>query len=111
MNVIIYDYLGVKRLENVRAFMQDESGFAYEPISAENLKNYEGDLVFFAGDGQKTITTYVSENEGWKALRAVKENRVGVIDLTPYAQKGVILLYDQYYQILEALKTAAGIKD
>lgn len=111
MNVIIYDYLGVKRLENVKKFMQDESGLAYEPISAENLRNYEGDLVIFAGDGQKTITTYVSENEGWKALSAVKENRVGVIDLTPFAQKGVILLYNQYRQILEALKTAAGIVD
>lgn len=111
MNVIIYDYLGIKRKENVRAFMQDESGAVYEPISAEKLRDYEGDLVFFAGFGEKTITTYVSENEGWKALNAVKEDRVGIIDISPYAQKGVILLYDQYYQIMLALKTAAQIKD
>ncbi|MBR1891249.1 MAG: ABC transporter substrate-binding protein [Clostridia bacterium] len=111
MNTIIYDYLGVKRLDNVREFMQDESGSVYEPISAENLRNYEGDLVMFAGFGEKKITTYVSENEGWKMLKAVKEDRVGVIDLTPYAQKGVILLYNQYYQIMQALKTAAKITD
>lgn len=108
MNTIIYDYAGLKRLPNVEDFMTDESGMAYEAISSEKLREYEGDLVIFAGFGEKTITTYVSENPGWQALKAVQENRVGVMDITPYAQKGIILLQDQYQQVLDALKTAAG---
>ena len=111
MNTIIYDYAGIGRLPEVEAFMTDESGMAYEAISAEKLKEYEGDLVIYAGFGEKEISTYVSENPGWQALDAVKENRVGIMDITPYAQKGVILLQDQYGQILEALKTAGGIAD
>lgn len=109
MNVILYDYLGIKRLDIVKEFMEDESGIAYEGISSENLINYEGDLVIYAGFGETTITTFVSENPGWQALKAVREDRVGVIDITPYVQKGVILLYNQYAQILNALKTAAKI--
>ena len=106
MNTIIYDYLGLKRLENVEKFMTDESGIAYAAISSESLKEYEGDLVLYAGFGETKVSTYVSENAGWKRLKAVKENRVGVIDITPYAQKGVILLEKQYSQIIEALKVA-----
>lgn len=108
MNVIIYDYLGINRLDNVKEFMEDESGVAYTSISAEDLGKYEGDLIMFAGFDGKEISTYVTENPGWNRLNAVKENRVGVIDITPYGQKGVILLYYQYYQIVDALKTAMG---
>ena len=108
MNVIIYDYLGMKRKDNVILFMQDESSIAYQPISSEKIKDYEGDLVIFAGFGETSISTYVSENVGWKRLKAVIEDRVGVIDITPYAQKGVILLYNQYSQILNALTKAKG---
>lgn len=111
MNTIIYDYAGLQRLDNVKEFMQDESGVAYEAISAEKLKEYEGDLVIYAGFGEDTISTYVTENVGWQSLDAVKEDRVGIIDITPYAQKGVILLHDQYAQVLSALKTAAKISE
>ena len=107
MNTILYDYLGMKRLEKVKEFMEDESGIAYEAISTEKLKEYEGDLVIYAGFGESTISTYVSENVGWQSLNAVIENRVGIIDITPYAQKGVILLEKQYMQIYEALKAAS----
>ena len=106
MNVIIYDYLGIKRKENVDAFMRDESGIAYAAISSEALKDYEGDMVIYAGFGETTISSYVTENAGWKRLDAVRENRVGIIDITPYAQKGIILLYNQYDQIYQALMTA-----
>ena len=109
MNTILYDYVGLKRLPNVEKFMQDESGVAYEAISAEKLMEYEGDLVIYAGFGEGTISTYVTENVGWQSLKAVRENRVGILDITPYAQKGVILLEVQYRQILEALKAAAQI--
>ena len=106
MNTIIFDYLGVNRLDKVKEFMQDESQLAYEPIADSNIKDYEGDLVFFAATGTKTISTYVSEKPGWKMLKAVKENRVGIIDMDVFAQKGAILLYDQYSQILDAFKVA-----
>ena len=106
MNTILFDYVGIKRIPAVEEFMQDESGVAYEAISAENLKQYEGDMVIYAGFGEDTISTYVTENVGWQSLDAVKENRVGIIDITPYAQKGVILLQEQYSQLLAALKTA-----
>lgn len=106
MNTIIFDYLGVNRLDNVKEFMQDESQLAYEPIADSNLKDYEGDLVFFASTGTKTISTYVTEKPGWQMLKSVKENRVGVIDMDAFAQKGAILLYDQYSQILDAFKIA-----
>ena len=109
MNTIIYDYAGIKRLPIVEEFMQDESGVAYEAISAEKLKDYEGDMVIYAGFGEKTISTYVSENVGWQSLNAVKEDRVGIIDITPFAQKGVILLEDQYGQVMDALKTAGQV--
>lgn len=111
INVIIYEYLGIKREDNVYEFMTDESGMVYEPISNENLKDYEGDLVMFASFDSNEISSYVTENVGWKRLKAVKENRVGVIDITPYGQKGVLLLYNQYIQIFKALKVAAQIEE
>lgn len=109
MNTIIYDYAGIKRLPIVEEFMTDESGVAYEAISAEKLKEYEGDMVIYAGFGETEISSYVTENVGWQSLNAVKEDRVGILDITPYAQKGVILLADQYGQILDALKVAGQV--
>ena len=109
MNTILYNYVGLKRLPAVEEFMQDESGVAYEAISAEKLKDYEGDMVLYAGFGEDTISTYVSENVGWQALDAVKQGRVGIIDITPYAQKGVILLEEQYSQLFDALQVAGQV--
>ena len=106
MNTIIFDYLGVNRLDKVKEFMQNESQLAYEPIADSNIKDYEGDLVFFAATGGKTISTFVTEKPGWQKLKAVRDNRVGVIDMDTFAQKGVLLLYDQYSQILDAFKVA-----
>lgn len=106
MNTIIFNYLGVERLDIVKEFMQNESQLAYEPIADSNIKDYEGDLVFFASQGGKTISTFVSEKPGWKILKSVRENRVGVINMDTFAQKGVILLFDQYSQILDAFKVA-----
>lgn len=108
MNTIIYDYCGLKRKDNVYHFMTDESVIAYNTISSEKIKDYEGDLVIYAGfDGDK-ISTYVSENPGWQNLDAVKENRVGTLDITVYQQKGIILLHEQYLQVFNALKVASG---
>ena len=47
MNTILYDYVGLKRLPIVEEFMQDEGGVAYEVISAEKLRDYEGDMVIY----------------------------------------------------------------
>lgn len=109
MNVILYDYLNIKRLKKVTDFMRDESGLAYEAISSEKLKDYEGDLVLFASLDNEGIPDYVKENVGWQQLNAVKENRVAVFKARPYAQKGVILLYEQYMQLFDALKKAAKL--
>lgn len=111
MNTILYEYLKIKRLDIVKDFMQDETTLAYEPIADEKLRDYEGDLVIFAGLGESEISTYVSENVGWQSLRAVRENRVGVVDMLFYAQKGVILLYGQYDNIYNALVKAAGVSE
>ena len=107
MNTIVYDYLGIAREKKVKEFMQDESGIAYETISTEKLREYEGDMVIFANFGSNDLSSYVSENVGWQSLKAVQEERVGVIDITPYAQKGVLLLERQYFQLYEALKVAS----
>lgn len=111
MNVILYDYLGIGRTKIVKDFMRDESGLAYEEISSEKLKDYEGDMVIYAGFGEMKIPDYVSDNVGWQSLDAVKENRIGIIDISIYAQKGVILLRDQYRNIFEALKVAGQVSE
>ena len=85
-------------------------GIAIVPTNDMFPAVHEGDMVIYAGFGEKTVSTYVSENVGWQALNAVREDRVGIIDITPYAQKGVILLEKQYGQIMEALKTAGQVK-
>ncbi len=105
-NTILFDYLGFERLENVRNFMQDESGLAYEVISSESLRDYEGDLVIFASIGSNEISNYVTENPGWRRLKAVKNNKVGVINMDLYATKGLTQLYKQYVELKEALVKA-----
>ncbi len=96
----------MKRSILLRVLWKDESGVAYAQISAEKLRDYEGDLVIFASVGDQSISTYVTENVGWQSLNAVREDRVGIIDMSIYAQKGVILLSEQYRQVFEALKVA-----
>jgi ABC-type Fe3+-hydroxamate transport system substrate-binding protein len=108
MNTILYEYLGFKRLDNVKNFMQDESVNAYPLISSEKIKEYEGDLVIYASFGEDKISSYVTENVGWQMLDAVIEDRVGMIDITYYSTKGVLLLYNQYSEILNALKKASN---
>ena len=69
---------------------------------------YEGDLVIFAGLGEASIPDSVKTNEGYKSLKAVKENRVGCIDMILYSFKDALYMEAQYNQILEALKVASN---
>lgn len=108
-NKILYDYLDLEQTQAVQDFLADENNGPFTPISNEKLKDYEGDLVLYAdlfGDGQ--IPPQLDENPGWKALHAVQEDRIGVIDAMLYAEKDVLYLAAQYEGLLEALKLAIG---
>lgn len=92
----------------VKDFLDDQSQQAFSQISNEKLKDYEGDLVIFAGLGEETIPDSVKTNEGFKSLKAVKENRVGCIDMILYSFKDALYMEAQYNQILNALKVASN---
>ena len=91
----------------VKDFLDDQSQQAFSQISNEKLKDYEGDLVIFAGFGEASIPDTVKTNEGFKSLKAVKENRVGCIDMLLYSFKDALYMEAQYNQILDALKVAS----
>ncbi len=75
-NHILYTTLNLKMLPIVKDFLDDQSQQAFSQISNEKLKDYEGDLVIFAGLGEETIPDSVKTNEGFKSLKAVKENKL-----------------------------------
>ena len=107
-NHILYTTLNLKMLPIVKDFLDDQSQQAFSQISNEKLKDYEGDLVIFAGLGEATIPDSVKTNEGFKSLKAVKENRVGCIDMILYSFKDALYMEAQYNQILDALKVASN---
>lgn len=107
-NHILYTTLNLKMLPIVKDFLDDQSQQAFSQISNEKLKDYEGDLVIFAGLGEETIPDSVKTNEGFKSLKAVKENRVGCIDMILYSFKDALYMEAQYNQILNALKVASN---
>ena len=107
-NHILYNTLNLKMLPIVKDFLDDQSQQAFSQISNEKLKDYEGDLVIFAGLGEASIPDSVKTNEGYKSLKAVKENRVGCIDMILYSFKDALYMEAQYNQILEALKVASN---
>ena len=107
-NHILYTTLNLKMLPIVKDFLDDQSQQAFSQISNEKLKDYEGDLVIFAGLGEETIPDSVKTNEGFKSLKAVKENRVGCIDMILYSFKDALYMEAQYNQILDALKVASN---
>ena len=107
-NHILYNTLNLKMLPIVKDFLDDQSQQAFSQISNEKLKDYEGDLVIFAGLGEASIPDSVKTNEGYKSLKAVKENRVGCIDMILYSFKDALYMEAQYNQILEALQVASN---
>ena len=112
-NKILYQDLGLKTIDTVEEYLNDHSVSAYNPISQERLKDYEGDLVLFAditsgsGVDDLEVPTIVQENVGWQSLSAVKEDRVGVFNASYFALKDVLYLERQYELLLNALKEAA----
>lgn len=112
-NKILYQDLGLKTTDTVAEYLNDHTVSAYNPISQERLRDYEGDLVLFAditsgsGVDDLEVPSIVQENVGWQSLAAVKEGRVGVFNASYYALKDVLYLERQYDLLLDALKEAA----
>lgn len=115
-NKIIYTDLGMKRLEIVDQFLAEQDN-PFAPISYETLPQYEGDVVIYADimaammGTELSIPTDLAQNPMWQSLKAVKEDRVGVIDAMLYAEKDVLYLYAQYDGILKAFEKAQIIEE
>lgn len=114
-NRILYTDLGLKKNEKVDEYLNDHTVSAYNPISQEKLREYEGDLVLFAditsgaGNDDLEVPSIVQENVGWQSLNAVKEDRVGVFNATYFATKDVLYLEHQYELLIDALKISAKL--
>ena len=104
-NHILYDVLGFKKIKKVEDFLNDQHSQAYATISNEVIKDYEGDIVLFATMGDElVIPDVVLTNVGWQALKAQKENRIGVNNMLLYSFKDVLYMDAQYDQLISALK-------
>ncbi len=109
-NKILYDYLGLKQLDVTKEFLDDPNNTPFSPISNEVLRRYEGDIVIYAdvmssvfGAGP-SVPEQLTLNPGWRSLKAVQEDRVGLLDGMLYADKDVLYLRAQYDGILAALR-------
>ena len=109
-NKILYDYLGLKQLDVTKEFLDDPNNTPFSPISNEVLRRYEGDIVIYAyvmssvfGAGP-SVPEQLTLNPGWRSLKAVQEDRVGLLDGMLYADKDVLYLRAQYGRILAALR-------
>lgn len=108
-NKIIYDYLELEMPEAVRSFLNEPNHMPFSPISNEVLPSFEGDGVLYADlMGDMQIPESLAANPGWMALKAVKEDKVGVLNALLYAEKDVLYLQEQYSGILAALNKAFG---
>ena len=114
-NRILYTDLGMKKNEKVEEYLNDMSVSAYNPISQEKLREYEGDIVLFADitTGPTTeeleVPQVVQENVGWQSLQAVKEDRVGVFNASYFAMKDVLYLEKEYDLLIDALQVASAL--
>ena len=76
----------------------------FSPASTEQwMEKVTADLK--GADFEKKLVW--KTNEGFKSLKAVKENRVGCIDMILYSFKDALYMEAQYNQILDALKVAS----
>ena len=108
-NHILYDVLQLNKNEKVEEYLNNQSQPAYSPISSEKLREYEGNLNLYASmDESDTIPEVVKTNEGWKSLSCVKNDKVGVIDITLFALKDVLYMQAQYQSLFKALEKAAS---
>lgn len=106
-NAIIYDVMGAKQTEAAKNMPMESM---MTPISNEKIREFEGEIVIWADvnavNGKPAIPEAVKNNPGWMVLKAVQENRVGLIDGLLYAEKDVLYLAEQYTQMLSAFKVA-----
>ena len=108
-NKILYKDLGFNKTNKVCEYLNDRTSQAYLAISNELIREYEGDIVLFAdisarGSGSTTLVPdNVKNNVGWKSLKAVKEERVGVFNATLFASKDVLYVEQQYKMLVDAL--------
>ncbi len=75
LGAVLYDELGLKAPDSVQTGIIDANEYWAAP-SLETLSDYCGDYVFHLGD----IPESIKENEVWKSISAVKNNRVLVMD-------------------------------
>ncbi len=114
-NKIIYDDLGMKRLEIVDKFLETQDN-PFAPISYEVLPEYEADVVIYADimsamfGTELAVPNDLAENPAWKMLNCVKNDQVGIIDAMLYAEKDILYLYAQYDGILKAFEKAKVIE-
>lgn len=105
-NKIIYDDLKMTKLPIVDKFLETMDS-PFTSISNEKVKDYEGDIVLYAdlGFGDKPgIPDILSSNPGWLSLKAVQNDKVGVITATLFAEKDVLYLNEQYVNLISAFK-------
>lgn len=103
-NDMLYEEFGMTQPEAVKAFL-DGVDTLYTPISAEKVRDFEGDAVILCSmDGELVIPDTLKANPGWLSLKAVQNDKVGIIDALLYAEKDILLLEDQYSQMIDALK-------
>ena len=111
-DTFMYKDFGMKKTDAVEEFLQP-SNFdnIMSGLSNESIPNYEGDYTLFVDTTQTgEIPPTVQTNPGWLSLKAVKENRVGILDSTVYGYKDLLFLSEQYNQLFKALETATGKK-
>ena len=51
-----------------------------------------------------SIPDVVKTNEGWKSLKCVKGNKVGVINIVLFSLKDVLYMANQYQSIFNAIE-------
>lgn len=105
-NHILYDVLNLNKNEKVEQYLNNQAQPAYSPISSEKLREYEGDINIYASmdETDTSIPDVVKTNEGWKSLKCVKENKVGVINIILFSLKDVLYMANQYQSIFNALE-------
>lgn len=107
-NHILYDILNFGKNEKVEQYLNNQAQPAYSPISSEKLREYEGDFNIYASmdETDTSIPDVVKTNEGWKSLKCVKENHVGVINIILFSLKDVLYMAEQYQSIFNAIEQA-----
>ncbi len=112
-DTILFEEFGMKKTQAVEEYLAEANAnnTLFSGVSSEAVPNYEADYTLYCDmTGLKEIPPTVQSNPGWMSLKAVQENRVGIIDFGLYAIKDLICLGEQYNQLFSALEVAMGTK-